>query len=61
MSFTIQYLKDGAVLWESVWPADVPPPTAFTKLGMKRRGADTVIVSDAFGKDVTVITEAPTK
>jgi hypothetical protein len=61
MSFMIQYLKDGAVLAENVWPTDVPPPTAFTKLGMKRRGADTVIVRDAFGRNVAVITEARTK
>jgi hypothetical protein len=61
MSFTIQYLKDGTVLWETVWPTDVPPPAAFTKLGMKRRGADTVIVRDAFGRNVAVITEARTE
>jgi hypothetical protein len=60
MGFTIQYLKGGAVVAESVWPTDVPPPRAFTRLGMKRRGADTVIIRDAFGRDVAVISDPPT-
>jgi hypothetical protein len=57
MGFTIKYLKGGAVLAESVWPTDVPPARAFATLGMKRRGADTAIIRDAFGRDVAVITD----
>jgi hypothetical protein len=58
MGFTIQYLKGGAVLAESVWPTDMAPPSAFTRLGMKRRGADTAIIRDRFGRHVGVVTES---
>ena len=57
MGFTIKYLKSGVVLAESVWPTEMPPPRAYTRLGMKRRGADTAIILDRFGSDVAVIKE----
>jgi hypothetical protein len=59
MSFAIQYQKGGVVLAECVWPTEIPPPRAFTRLAMKRRGADTVIIRDSFGREVAVINDPP--
>jgi len=56
MWYVIKYLRHGNEVWETVWPAAIPPSCQFVQFSLSLHAADTAIISDQDGEQLVMET-----
>jgi hypothetical protein len=55
MAYSIQYLRHGKLVWDTIWPVTaIPPSCHFVRYSLEIHDADTAIVSDGDGNHLIV-------